>query len=97
MLIYLTVNNILFAIEKLSLCVMVISILGIVIVLFTPRSWSLEILDTVHCQGDDDDSLKKGVVYTLNEVRNTMNNLSNEGVTHTVRLEPDIKTVIDSL
>lgn len=38
---YLTVNKIFFVIERLSLYTMVISILGIIVILFTPSSWSV--------------------------------------------------------
>ena len=88
-------NSFFFFMKNLIGIILVLNILSILIILFSPNSWTYEIISTVYCSGNDDLNKMTG---SLNELKEVVKSLSEDGVKHTVEitLSPESnKTVLD--
>ena len=89
-------NYFFFFMKNLIGLILVLNILSILIILFSPNSWTYEIISTVYCSGNDD---LKRMTGSLNELKEVVKSLSEDGVKHTVEitLSPESnKTVLRS-
>lgn len=83
---YLTVDNLLFVIERLSLYTMVIGSIILIVLMLNPHFWTIEsVFDIVYSQPLDDDdvnnnSLKKAALNSINEISETMKSAREEGL-----------------